>query len=790
MKMTKETLKEKIIFFIESERKKSFSMEEIAQGLGLQKSEDFKLLVQTIAQMEREQSVVFTKKGKVKLPLKPVLIEGTFRANERGFGFVTIDPEEDDIYIPKEATGYAMDGDTVAIDIIKTADTAMDRGAEGKVVEIRKRATTQLAGEFVAYTEEEISETDLYGVVIPKDKKLNQFKVYAAAEGIRPVDGSIVMVELTHYPEKNYATSLEGIVKQVIGHKNDPGMDILSIVVSNGIPTKFPDDVLAEADQVPDTINEKDLVGRRDLREQLIVTIDGEDAKDLDDAVTVKKLANGNYFLGVHIADVSNYVTEGSQLDREAYERGTSVYLTDRVIPMIPQRLSNGICSLNPHVPRLTMSCEMEIDPNGQVVSHDIFPSVIQTTERMTYTAVNQILEEQDEQVMERYQQLVPMFQEMQELHQILEEMRIRRGAISFEDREAKILVEPDGQPTDILLRSRGVGERLIESFMLAANETVAEHFNKRNFPFIYRIHEQPKEEKMQRFFDFASALGIVVRGTKGTITPKDLQKVIENVEDKPESAVINTMLLRSMQQARYSEDNFGHYGLAAKYYTHFTSPIRRYPDLIVHRLIRSYGQDPSEANQTYWENELPEIAEHSSKMERRAVEAEREVDAMKKAEYMMDKVGEEFEGIISSVVKFGLFIELPNTIEGLIHINELKQDYFHFIENHLALVGERTGLTFKIGQKVRVKVIKADPEERAIDFELIDAEEIVPLERPKTSNKNRPSNRHQKRSSKSHTERNGKKNSYSNERKKGKGPSNKKGKKPFYKGIKKKKKK
>ena len=788
--MTKETLKEKIIFFIESERKKSFSMEEIAQGLGLQKSEDFKLLVQTIAQMEREQSVVFTKKGKVKLPLKPVLIEGTFRANERGFGFVTIDPEEDDIYIPKEATGYAMDGDTVAIDIIKTADTAMDRGAEGKVVEIRKRATTQLAGEFVAYTEEEISETDLYGVVIPKDKKLNQFKVYAAAEGIRPVDGSIVMVELTHYPEKNYATSLEGIVKQVIGHKNDPGMDILSIVVSNGIPTKFPDDVLAEADQVPDTINEKDLVGRRDLREQLIVTIDGEDAKDLDDAVTVKKLANGNYFLGVHIADVSNYVTEGSQLDREAYERGTSVYLTDRVILMIPQRLSNGICSLNPHVPRLTMSCEMEIDPNGQVVSHDIFPSVIQTTERMTYTAVNQILEEQDEQVMERYQQLVPMFQEMQELHQILEEMRIRRGAISFEDREAKILVEPDGQPTDILLRSRGVGERLIESFMLAANETVAEHFNKRNFPFIYRIHEQPKEEKMQRFFDFASALGIVVRGTKGTITPKDLQKVIENVEDKPESAVINTMLLRSMQQARYSEDNFGHYGLAAEYYTHFTSPIRRYPDLIVHRLIRSYGQDPSEANQTYWENELPEIAEHSSKMERRAVEAEREVDAMKKAEYMMDKVGEEFEGIISSVVKFGLFIELPNTIEGLIHINELKQDYFHFIENHLALVGERTGLTFKIGQKVRVKVIKADPEERAIDFELIDAEEIVPLERPKTSNKNRPSNRHQKRSSKSHTERNGKKNSYSNERKKGKGPSNKKGKKPFYKGIKKKKKK
>lgn len=744
--MTKKTIKEKIIFFIESERKKSFSMEEIAQGLGLQKSEDFKLLVQTVAQMEREQSIIFTKKGKIKLPLKPMLIEGVFRANERGFGFVTIDPEEDDVYIPKEATGYAMDGDTVAIDIIKTADTAMDRGAEGKVVEIRQRATHQLAGEFVSYTEEEIKETDLYGVVIPKEKKLNQFKVYVAAEGIRTIDGSIVMIELTHYPEKNYATSLEGIIKQVIGHKNDPGMDILSIVVSNGIPTKFPDDVLAEADQVPDTINEKDFMNRKDLRDQLIVTIDGEDAKDLDDAVTVKKLSNGNYFLGVHIADVSYYVTQGSHLDQEAYERGTSVYLTDRVIPMIPQRLSNGICSLNPHIPRLTMSCEMEINPSGQVISHEIFPSVIQTAERMTYTAVNQILEEQDEAVMMRYEQLVPMFQEMQELHHILETMRIRRGAISFEDSEAKIVVESNGHPSDILLRSRGVGERLIESFMLVANETAAQHFNERHFPFIYRIHEQPKEEKMQRFFDFASALGIVVRGTKGTITPKDLQKVIANVEDRPESAVINTMLLRSMQQARYSEDNFGHYGLAAEYYTHFTSPIRRYPDLIVHRLIRSYGEDPSEANRTYWESELPEIADHSSKMERRAVEAEREVDAMKKAEFMMDKVGEEFDGIISSVVKFGLFVELPNTIEGLIHINDLKQDYFHFIENHLALVGERTGLTFKIGQKVRVKVIKADPEERAIDFDLIEAEEVVSLERPKTSSKGKASNRQQKR--------------------------------------------
>ncbi|WP_019723751.1 RNB domain-containing ribonuclease, partial [Enterococcus mundtii] len=349
-------------------------------------------------------------------------------------------------------------------------------------------------------------------------------------------------------------------------------------------------------------------------------------------------------------------------------------------------------------------------------------------------------------------------------------------------------MVDPDGHPQDILLRSRGVGERLIESFMLAANETVAEHYSRANFPFIYRIHEQPKEEKMQRFFDFASALGILVKGTKGTITPKDLQKVIKDVEEKPESAVINTMLLRSMQQARYSEDNFGHYGLAAEYYTHFTSPIRRYPDLIVHRLIRSYGQDPSESNQTHWENTLPDIADHSSKMERRAVETEREVDSMKKAEFMMDKVGEEFDGIISSVVKFGLFIELPNTVEGLIHINELKQDYFHYIENHLALVGERTGLTFKIGQKVRVKVVKADPTERAVDFELVSAEELAPLEAPKGRRKeaNRGSSKHSNGRQSDKKKRPKKADSkYGPKKEKGK-----KGKKPFYKGVTKKKKK
>lgn len=775
--MTKETIKEKILFFMESHTKKSFSMEEIAEGLQLQKSNDFKLLVQTIAMMEREKLVEFTKKGKIRLPQKNIAIEGTFRANERGFGFVTIDPEEPDVYIPKEAVNFAMDGDKVAIDIVQPADPFSDRGAEGKVIEIKERAITQVVGEFIAYDEKEVSETDLYGYAVPKDKKMTGLTFNIAAQGIKPVDGSIVIVEVTHYPEKEYPRSLEGLVKKVIGHKNDPGMDILSIVVAHGIPTSFPDEVVAEADKVPDSISESDLNGRRDLRDQVIVTIDGEDAKDLDDAVTVRKLENGNYFLGVHIADVSYYVTEGSQLDQEAYERGTSVYLTDRVVPMIPQRLSNGICSLNPHVPRLTMSCEMEITPEGNVVNHDIFQSVIQTTERMTYTAVNEILEEQNPETMERYKNLIPMFKEMGQLHHILEQMREHRGAISFEDREAKVLVDSNGHPQDILLRTRGVGERLIESFMLAANETIAKHFNDLKLPFIYRIHEQPKEEKMQRFFDFAAVLGILVKGTKADITPKDLQNVLEQVSDKPEEAVINTMLLRSMQQARYSEDNYGHYGLAADDYTHFTSPIRRYPDLIVHRLIRSYSGTISEVLKEKWDQALPDIADHSSKMERRAVEAEREVDSMKKAEFMADKIGEEYEGIISSVTRFGIFVELPNTIEGLIHVNSLKQDYFHFIENHMALVGERTGMTLKIGQKVKIRVEKADPETKEIDFEFLESEEVERLEAPKQkkrqdSRKYRPTDRKEK-NKKPFTQKKNKK----------------KGKKPFYKEVAKKKK-
>ena len=783
--MTKQTIKEKILSYMEGQKKKSFSMEELAEGLGLQKGSDFKLLVQTAAALEREQLIEFTKKGKIKLPEKGLSVEGIFRANERGFGFVTIDEEEPDVYVSKEHTNYALDGDTVLIEIMQPADPFSERVAEGAVLSVQHRAITQVVGEFTAYDEQETAETGLYGVVHPKDKKLSRLRMNVAAQGIKPVDGSIVIVEVTHYPEKGYAISLEGLVKKVIGHKNDPGMDILSIVVAHGIPTAFPDEVTAAADQVPDSISDKDLVGRRDLRAATIVTIDGEDAKDLDDAVTVRKLDNGNYFLGVHIADVSHYVTEGSEMDEEAYQRGTSVYLTDRVVPMLPQRLSNGICSLNPKVPRLTLSCEMEIDGEGHVVRHEIFSSVIQTTERMTYTAVNEILEEQKPETMQRYHDLVPMFQEMGELHAILEKMRGKRGAISFEDREARVMVDEQGHPQEILLRARGVGERLIESFMLAANETVAQHFASQKLPFIYRIHEQPKEEKMQRFFDFAAMLGILVKGTKSDITPKDLQRVLTQIEGKPEEPVINTMLLRSMQQARYSEENYGHYGLAAEFYTHFTSPIRRYPDLIVHRLIGSYAQDRSQERQSKWAEVLPEIADHSSKMERRAVEAEREVDSMKKAEFMADKIGETYDGMISSVTKFGIFVELPNTIEGLVHINALKQDYFHFVEKHLALVGERTGLTLKIGQRVRIRVEKSDPETREIDFELLEAEELerIEIQRPKRGN--RKDRRRSDRSGGAGKKQGNQQGSeHQAKQKQGKNKKKSGGKKPFYKQV------
>ncbi|MEW5322735.1 ribonuclease R [Geobacillus thermoleovorans] len=703
-------LAERILTFMRDEAYKPLTVEELEEAFGIADAEEFKTFVKTLVAMEEEGLVVRTRSNRYGVPERMNLVRGKVIGHPKGFAFVT--PEEpglDDIFIPPSELKNAMHGDTVLVRV--QADSSGAR-REGTIVRIVERGVKEVVGTY--------TESKYFGFVIPDDKRIvnDIFIPKHAANGA--VEGHKVVVRLTSYPEGRM--SAEGEVVRILGHKNDPGVDILSIIYKHGLPLQFPDDVIEHANRVPDVITEQDLEGRRDLRGEMIVTIDGEDAKDLDDAVTVTKLENGNYKLGVHIADVSHYVEEGSPIDREAYERGTSVYLVDRVIPMIPHRLSNGICSLNPKVDRLTLSCEMEITPQGEVVRHDIFQSVIRTTERMTYSDVNKILVDKDEALREKYAPLVPMFELMAELADILRTKRMKRGAIDFDFKEAKVLVDENGKPYDVVLRERSVAERLIEEFMLAANETVAEHFHWLNVPFIYRVHEDPKPEKLQRFLEFITNFGYVVKGTGNQIHPRALQQILEAVRGEPEEMVISTVMLRSMKQARYDAESLGHYGLSTEFYTHFTSPIRRYPDLIVHRLIRTYlinGQMDLDTQQK-WAEKLPEIAEHASDMERRAVEAERETDDLKKTEFMEDKIGMEFDGIISSVTNFGLFVELPNTIEGLVHVSYLTDDYYRYDERSYAMIGERTGKMYRIGDEITVRVINVNKDERIVDFEVV----------------------------------------------------------------------
>lgn len=690
---------------------KPLTVQELEEILKIQDSDDFKELVKTLVEMEEKGLIVRTRSNRYGLPERMNLLKGKFIAHEKGFGFVN--PEEeglDDIFIPPSETNQAMQGDFVLVRV--TNEQSGDNRREGTIVKIIERGLKEIVGTY--------SDSKSFGFVIPDDKKVTTdiFIPKSASNGA--VDGHKVVVHITSYPEGRQ--SAEGEVIQILGHKNDPGVDILSIIHKHGIPTQFPEEVLKQAEEIPEEIDESDIVNRRDLRDQVIVTIDGKDAKDLDDAVTVTKLENGNYKLGVHIADVSHYVKEGSPIDREALDRGTSVYLVDRVIPMIPHRLSNGICSLNPKVNRFTLSCEMEIDSAGQVVKHEIFQSVIKTTERMTYFDVNKILVDKDEETRKNYEALVPMFEEMERLAEILRNKRMGRGAIDFDFKEAKVLVDEDGKPTDVVLRERSVAEKLIEEFMLAANETIAEHFHWLEVPFIYRIHEDPKEEKLQRFFEFITNFGYVVKGKANAVHPRALQEIIEAVAGKPEEMVVSTVMLRSMQQAKYDSESLGHFGLSTDYYTHFTSPIRRYPDLIVHRLIREYLIDGKmdKPTQEKWGARLDEIAKHASEMERRAVDAERDTDSLKKAEFMLDKIGEEFEGIISSVTNFGMFIELPNTIEGLVHVSDMTDDYYRFDQRQYAMIGERTAKVFRIGDEITVKVINVDKDEQSIDFEIV----------------------------------------------------------------------
>lgn len=712
--MEQHELIEKLLDYMKEEAYKPLTVSELEEAMEIEDSSQFKNFVKTLVYMEEKGLVVRTRSNRYGLPEKMSLVRGRVSAHAKGYAFVV--PEEpgyDDIFIPPGETNNALNGDIVLAKVTKESSGAR---REGTIVRILERGLKQVVGTY--------TESANFGFVIPDDKKFNGdiFIPKHASKGA--VEGHKVVVNITVYPEGRM--SAEGEVVQILGHRNDPGVDILSIIYKHGLPIEFPEEVMEQAQKVPDKISEAEIKGRRDLRNEVYVTIDGADAKDLDDAVSVTRLDNGNFKLGVSIADVSYYVTENSPIDKEAYERGTSVYLVDRVIPMIPHRLSNGICSLNPKVDRLTLTCEMEINERGVVVSHEIFESVIKTTERMTYSDVNKILVDQDEELREKYHDLVPMFEDMEELAAILRKKRMKRGAIDFDFKEAKVLVDDDGYPTDVVIRERSVAERLIEEFMLAANETVAEHFHWLELPFIYRIHEDPKEDKLQRFFEFITNFGLIVRGKANTVHPRALQEIIEEVQGKPEEMVVNTVMLRSMQQAKYYPENLGHFGLATDYYTHFTSPIRRYPDLIVHRLIRTYiikgEMDPQ--TQEKWSALLPEIAQHTSKMERRAVDAERETDELKKTEYMEDKIGEEFDGIISSVTNFGIFVELPNTIEGLVHVSYLTDDYYHYDERQYAMIGERTGNVFRIGDEITVRVISVNKEERSIDFEIVGMKE------------------------------------------------------------------
>lgn len=728
--------KQKILDYFNENASKPLSVKELEEILGLHDADEFKVLMQNLNELEEAGELVRTRKNRFGPPERMNLIRGKIQMHAKGFAFLIPDNEDqDDVYIHHSDLQSAMNNDKVLVRIESRNEEG--QRPEGIVIRILERATHELVGTY--------EDNGNFGFVIADDKRIPNDIFIPRNAANAAVGGHKVIVKITKYPEDR--KSAEGEVTQILGHKNDPGIDIISIIYKHGIKIDFPEEVLDQAASTAESINEEEIKNRRDLRDEQIVTIDGADAKDLDDAVTVKRLDNGNYKLGVYIADVTYYVEKNSAIDEEAQERGTSVYLVDRVIPMIPHRLSNGICSLNPQVDRLTLGCEMEVSPKGEVVNHDIFQSVIKTTERMTYRDVNKILVDGDQEVSEKYSGLVRMFKDMEELASILRKKRMDRGAIDFDFKEAEVIVDEDGKAVDVELRERSVAERLIEEFMLAANETVAEHFHWMEVPFIHRIHQEPDPTKLQHFFEFIANLGYVVKGTSNEVHPQALQRVVEEVAGTQEEKIISKLMLRSMQQAKYDPQGIGHFGLATDFYTHFTSPIRRYPDLIVHRLIRTYliNNQLDSKTQRHWKDQLPEIARHSSERERAAVDAERETDDLKKAEYMQDKIGEEFEGVISSVTNFGLFVELENTVEGLVHVSHLTDDYYHFEERQYALIGERTGNIFRIGDEITIRVENVNMDERVIDFEVVGMKPRKKREvpdRPKVINaKDKPKN-------------------------------------------------
>ena len=685
--------------------------EELLNSLGVKGKKDKKDLLTILEQMEEEGLIIKTKKKKYGVPERMNLVVGRLQSNKKGFGFIISDVGivGSDVYVSSEDLNGAMHNDRVIARMTKRSEEGLRN--EGEIIRIIKRGNEKIVGTF--------ESSRNFGFVVPDDQKISQDIFIPRSETMGAREGYKVVVEITQYPESR--RNPEGRIIEILGHMDDVGIDILSIIRKHDLPQEFPPEVSNQAKNIPDTIRKEDIKGRKDLRDRKIFTIDGEDAKDLDDAVSIEKLSNGNYLLAVHIADVSYYVFENTPIDKEAFERGNSIYLVDRVIPMLPQKLSNGICSLNPKVDRLAFSCFMEINDKGKVVKHELVKTIINSKERMTYSNVTKILEEENKELIDRYNQIHEDLILMKELALILrKDRRLKRGTIDFDFDEAKIILDNEGKPIDIQLYKRGIADKIIEEFMLVCNETVAEQMYWASLPFIYRVHEEPDLGKLMEFNNFIHNFGYHLK-MGDEIRPKELQNLLNRIKGRPEEIVIGRLTLRTMKQAKYSHLNIGHFGLAAKYYTHFTSPIRRYSDLTIHRIISEmlYGKI-SEEEIKKLNKKTPVVALQVSERERIAEEAERETDDLKKAEFMQKKIGDKFKGIISGVTSFGMFVELENTIEGLVRVSSMDDDYYQYDEKNHRFIGERTKKTYRLGEEVRVQVIKVDVTQKQIDFILI----------------------------------------------------------------------
>ncbi len=701
--------KEIILEFMKDEDYTPMKAKEISMILGVPKKE-YNKFSETLKELEKDYKIVKNRKNRYRL-IGEEFKEGIYRKNQKGFGFVKIEGQEDEIYISKENSLRALNGDKVLIEIIEEKNKI--KSAEGKIKKIIKHEKDTLVGTF--------QKSENFGFVVPDDKSLGTDIFISKTNFGKARNGYKVLVEITKYPEKG--KNAEGKIIEVLGEPNQAGIDMLSLIKEYKLPSTFPEQVVEEAKKYGNKIDKKDIQNRVDCRNDIIFTIDGEDAKDLDDAVRVTKLENGNYRLDVHIADVSYYVREGSLLDREAQIRGTSIYMLSRVIPMLPRELSNGICSLNAGEDRFTLSCSMEITPQGKTTSVEVYKGIINVTERMNYHDVQKILDKSDKDILKKYEKYIQEFELMAELATILKNRRLEQGYLNLDIPESKIELDKDGRAIDIGKYETSFSNEIIEQFMLSANEAIAEKFYWLEAPFIYRVHEDPDIDKVKDLNKFLFDYGIKMKIVNEKIYPTEVSKVLEEIKGKEEERVISTLILRTLKLAKYESENKGHFGIASKYYCHFTSPIRRYPDLFIHRIISKYLEENYVVDDKFIE-EFKEKAEQraasSSEREKVATKVERESEDLKKAEYMENRIGEEYDGIISSITQFGMFVELENTVEGLIRFENLGDEYFIYDEERKRLIGERTNKTYKIGDKVKIRVISANKLLRQIDFEIV----------------------------------------------------------------------